>query len=367
MTRTATHPYRDPAVVRELTGALAKAADGLGELAIMHVCGTHEHELGRHGIRQLLPANVRLIAGPGCPVCITPASVIATAIAIAERDDHPILCTYGDMVRVPTAGGSILDARGRGADIRIIYGIRDAAKLAIDNPDRQVVFFSVGFETTAAPVASLLKAGVPDNFSIYCCHRYVPAAVRVLCEQDPDAIDGFFLPGHAAVITGAGPYRFLPDEFGTAAAIAGFEPVDILSGLLSIVRQIRNGTPTVANCYTRAVRDNGNPNARALLDEVFRPVDAAWRGIGVLPGTGYVLDDAYAHLDALARFGMTGIEAPDIMPGCICHLVLMGRNVPNDCRLFGSACTPDNPQGPCMVSAEGTCRARFLYPEDIDV
>jgi hydrogenase expression/formation protein HypD len=351
-------------VVAELKTALDETARRITRpVAVMHVCGTHEHEIGRYALRQLLPENVRLIAGPGCPVCITPASVIATAIALAEHSSHPLLCTYGDMVRVPIDGGSLLDARGRGADIRVIYGIRDAAKLAFDHPDRQVVFFSVGFETTAAPVAALLKSGLPQNLSIYCCHRYVPAALRVLCEQDISAVDGFLLPGHASVITGIEPYRFLPCEYGRASAVAGFEPAEILSGMLAILRQIASGTPKVENCYPRAVRDNGNIVARALIEDVFRPCDAAWRGIGILPGTGLELGESYQFLDSLTRFGIAEVPAVDIMPGCICHLVFLGKNEPTDCPLFGLACTPENPQGPCMVSAEGTCRARFLYPE----
>jgi hydrogenase expression/formation protein HypD len=351
-------------MVAELKTAIDETAHLIGRpVAVMHVCGTHEHEISRYALRQLLPENVRLIAGPGCPVCITPASVIATAITLAEHPVHPILCTYGDMVRVPIRGGSLLDARSRGADIRVIYSIRDAAKLAIENPNRQVVFFSVGFETTAAPVAALLKSGMPSNFSIYCCHRYVPAALRILCQQDISAVDGFLLPGHASVITGIEPYRFLPDEFGRASAVAGFEPAEILSGMLAILRQIATGTPDVDNCYPRAVRDTGNPVARMLIGEVFSPCDAAWRGIGILPETGLELGDSFQFMNALTRFGIVEIPAEDIMPGCICHLVLLGKNESTDCPLFGRTCTPENPQGPCMVSAEGTCRARFLYPE----
>ena len=367
MTRQVENPFRNRAVVEELTSAIHDTANGLGDIAVMHVCGTHEHEIRRHALRQLLPENVRLIAGPGCPVCITPASVIATAIAIATIEDHPIVCTYGDMVRVPIEEGSLLDTRGKGADIRIIYGIRDAVILAQDNPDHRVVFFSVGFETTAAPVAALLAAGIPDNLLIFSCHRYVPTAVRALCMQDPTGVDGFLLPGHASVITGTEPYRFLARDFGRASAVAGFEPVDILLGMLSILRQKRNNAPTVANCYPRAVRDEGNRTAQDLLRRVFRIEDASWRGIGVLPETGFALAGDYRRLDAPEYYGIDEVSARDIMPGCICHLVLMGRKSPADCPLFGAACRPENPQGPCMVSGEGTCRAHYLYPEVDDV
>ena len=371
------HPFRNRKTVRELTAALHETSQGLEHKKIMHVCGTHEHEIGRWGLRQLLPDNISLIAGPGCPVCITPASTIATAVGLALHPDKPILCTYGDMVRVPASSPrsspnmsgtwSILDSRKKGADVRVVYSIHEAVKLAEDNPSRRIIFFSVGFETTAAPVAAILQAGLPDNMLIYCCHRYVPAAVEVLTAGDDGAIAGYLLPGHASVITGTVPYEFLPKQFNRAAALAGFEPVDILAALLSIVRQLKSGQLMVDNCYKRAVRDTGNRKAQELLDEVFQRVDASWRGIGVLPQTGFELKENYRKYDALAYYNMEEIPAEDIMPGCICHLVLTGQCTPDECKLFGKACSPLNPQGPCMVSNEGTCRAHYLYPEEIDV
>ncbi len=359
-------PYRDKDIVKELTTALHDVASGLPLQKIMHVCGTHEHEIGRYGIRQLLPDNIKLIAGPGCPVCITPASVIATAIELAMLPDNPILCTYGDMIRVPISDGSILDSKSRGSDVRIVYSIAEAVKLAAENPGRTVVFFSVGFETTAAPVAAMLKAGVPDNFLIYCCHRYAPTAVETLAGSDDGTITGYLLPGHASVITGTEPYNFLPETYGRAAALTGFEPVDILAGMLSIVRQIKNNKPMVDNCYKRAVRDTGNVKAQELLAEVFEMTDASWRGIGVLPGTGFELRGKYKIYDALLFYAIGETPSEDILPGCSCHLVLLGKLTPDECKLFGNVCTPQNPQGPCMVSNEGTCRAHYVYPENID-
>ncbi|MFC1528277.1 hydrogenase formation protein HypD [Candidatus Latescibacterota bacterium] len=361
------NPYRSRKIVKDLSAALHEEARNLEHHKIMHVCGTHEHEINRFGLRQLLPDNISLIAGPGCPVCITPASVIVTAIALALQPDNPIFCTYGDMVRVPTSEGSILDSRGKGADVRVVYSIREAISLAVENPERRVVFLSVGFETTAAPVAATVKAGLPDNFLMYCCHRYVPTAVEALTAVDKGNISGYLLPGHASVITGIEPYSFLPERYNRAAALSGFEPVDILAALLSIVRQIRRGQPVVANCYKRAVRDSGNRKARAVLAEVFDCTDASWRGIGILPGTGFELKEEYERYDALTRYEMEELEAEDVMKGCICHLVLTGQSRPDECGLFGKACTPLNPQGPCMVSIEGTCRALFLYPEENDV
>lgn len=360
------NPYRSRKIVKELTAGLHEAADGLKLQKVMHVCGTHEHEIRRYGLRQLLPDNIKLIAGPGCPVCITPASVITTAIELATHTNNTIMCTYGDMVRVPTSSGSILDSRGQGADVRVVYGISEAVKLALENPNRHIIFFSVGFETTAAPVASVIKAGLPENFLIYSCHRYVPAAVEALTAVDDGNIAGYLLPGHASMITGTGPYKFLPERFNRAAALAGFEPVDILAGLLSIVRQIKQGQPTVDNCYKRAVRDTGNEKAQATLSDVFNLVDAFWRGIGQLPGTGFELKKKYERFDALSFYKMKEIPAEDIMPGCICHLILLGQCEPDECKLFGKACTPLYPQGPCMVGSEGTCRAHYQYPEEID-
>jgi len=350
------------ALAADLRDALADAAAGLGPVRIMHVCGTHEHELGRYALRTLLPENVRLIAGPGCPVCITPASAIATVLKLAALAPRPIICAYGDIVRVPIAPGSLAEARAGGADVRIVYGPREAAKLAAETPGRPVIFFSIGFETTAAPVAALMLSDLPKNFFLYCCHRWVPTAVAALAADPEGRVDGYLLPGHACVISGSDAYNFLPERYGKAAAVAGFDPADILAALVSIVRQLRDHQPTVANCYPRAVSGPGNPKARELLDRVFAVTDAAWRGIGVLPGTGLTPRPEFQRLDPLAHFGMTEVSAEDIMPGCSCHLVMLGRREPEECGLFSRACAPDHPRGPCMVGSEGACRARYLYP-----
>jgi len=352
-------------LVRDLAEALRRDAAGLPPLTVMHVCGTHEHEIGRWALRQLLPPNVRLVAGPGCPVCITPAAAIATAIALAKHRSRPIVCAYGDIARTPTQAGSLLDARGEGADVRVIYDLREPAAIARREPDRQVVFFSIGFETTAAPVAAMLREDLPLNFSIYCCHRYVPTAVEALAKLDDGQIGGYLLPGHACVITGQNAYQFLPQKYRQPAAVAGFEPEEILAGLLSIAHQRKHGEPTVANCYRRVVRPDGNKHAQEIMGRVFEPADAGWRGIGDLPGTGLVLREAFRRYDATAVLGVpeaSGVE--DVMPGCQCHLIMLGRKRPEECGLFATACTPDHPRGPCMVGGEGACRAHFLYPED---
>jgi hydrogenase expression/formation protein HypD len=353
--------------VRELAAALRRETEGLPPLAVMHVCGTHEHEIGRHALRQLLPPHFKLVAGPGCPVCITPASAIATAIELARHPSRPIVCAYGDIVRTPIQRGSLLDTRGEGADVRVVYDLREPAALARQHPDRRVVFFSIGFETTAAPVAAMLQGELADNFLIYACHRYVPTAVEALAALPDSAIAGYLLPGHASVISGQIAYEFLPKKFGQPAAVAGFEPEEILAGLLSLARQIRRKAPAVANCYRRVVRPEGNKRAQEILFSVFELSDAGWRGIGVLPNTGLALRQPYRRWDALAALGVaeaTGVE--DVMPGCQCHLVMVGRRRPEECGLFARACTPDHPRGPCMVGGEGACRAHYLYPEDAD-
>ena len=350
-------PFRDPDLVARLSDVLARALDGAPPQRVMHVCGTHEHQIGRYALRQLLPENLDVIAGPGCPVCITPASAIVTAARIALDDPSRILCAYGDVLRVPTEKGSLADAKRDGADVRLVYGPPDAVRLAAENPDRTVVFFSVGFETTAAPVAALLMQGAPDNFLLYPCHRYVPAAVRAIVAQDADALDGFLLPGHAAVVTGSDAYRFLADDFRTPAAVAGFEPVDIMAGLAAIAKRIHEKQPRVDNAYPRAVTAEGNRRALDALAEVFDRADAGWRGIGDLPDTGFELNDAYRRYSALERLGVEEEPAEDILPGCCCHLIMLGRKRPSECPLFGKACTPATPRGPCMVGAEGTCNA----------
>lgn len=350
-------------VVAELSEALKRVSESLGAVRIMHVCGTHEHEIARYGLRQLLPKHVRIIPGPGCPVCITPDDYIETARFLALSPEKPVLCTYGDMVRVPGPSGSLLDARAGGADIRIVYGIRDAVKTALEAPQRPVIFFSVGFETTAAPVAAVVAGGLPENLFLYTCHRYVPPAVEALVSLADD-IDGFLLPGHASVITGTAPYRPVVKIYGKPAAVGGFEPEDILLALLSILRQLHEGRAEVENCYPRAVKAEGNPTAMEYLRRVFAFTDAPWRGIGVLKNTGLELSEGYGHLDARKRFGVPQALTPDHREGCRCPEVLLGKVSPPQCPFFSRECTPSRPLGPCMVSGEGTCRAAFLYPED---
>lgn len=355
--------YRDPALVQGLCNGIRRRAARLGrQVSIMEVCGSHTHAIGRFGIRGLLPGNVRLISGPGCPVCVTAVNDVDTALCLSEMPGT-ILATFGDMLRVPGTGGACLqDTRARGAQLRVIGSARDCATLARQHPDQQVVFLAIGFETTAPTVAALIDTCVQqdiDNLSVFCTHKTLPPALQVLID-DPDlAIDGFLCPGHVSTIIGADAY--LPVvRAGRAAVITGFEPVDILEGLFLLLGQLLRGEPAIEIQYTRGVKPGGNERARAAMARIFRPVDATWRGLGLIPGSGLALQETCSRFDALQRFQLperTSVEPP----GCRCGDILRGRILPPQCALFGARCTPATPIGPCMVSSEGTCAAYYKY------
>ena len=361
--------YRDPAAAAALAKSIARrveqatAARPAGQpITLMEVCGTHTVAIFRHGIRQLLPEGVRLLSGPGCPVCVTPNEEIDQAIALAEVPGV-ILTTFGDMLRVPGSRSSLQQARAAGADVRIVYSPLDAVRLAQATPDRQVIFLAVGFETTSPAVAGALveakRLGV-TNFSAFSAHKVVPPALKVLLESRETRIDGFLCPGHVSAIIGAAPYEFVAREYGVPCVIAGFEPLDILQAIDALVAQIEAGLARVENQYRRAVRWDGNPAARRTLAEVFEPRDAGWRGIGVIPLSGLKLRPEYGELDAARRFPVETPPAHEPV-GCLCGAVLRGVKEPPDCKLFGKGCTPEHPVGPCMVSTEGTCAAWYQY------
>jgi len=331
-------------------------------ISIMHVCGTHEHTIARSGIRSLIPEEIRLVAGPGCPVCVCSSAEIDLAIKLAV-EYGVILTTFGDMYRVPATEGSMEYFKARGADIRVVYSPADAVQVARDNPEREVVFMAVGFETTAAPIAASMLGGVPENFSIVTAIKIIPPALRFLLDRGPSGIDAFILPGHVSTIIGKNTYNFLEEDYGVPSAIAGFEAVDVLLAVKNIVEQIVSGEKgKVANLYRRAVRDDGNRKAVEAIFTLFEVTDANWRGIGILPETGLRLRDEYEKLDAVKRFGVEVQEdVVEIKPGCLCDRVILGEAEPEDCELFGTGCTPMKPYGPCMVSSEGTCRARYKY------
>lgn len=338
--------YEHMAVLREVTQALDEAVAAAGrDLNFMHICGTHEAAIARHGLRSVLPAGLRIVMGPGCPVCITPQGEIDAAIELARQG--VVVATYGDLLRVPGTDGSLESC---GGDIRVVQGVHKAVEIA-ERTDREVVFVSVGFETTAPTVAAALSAGAPENFSILCCHRLVPPAMAWLLEQGEAALDGFLLPGHVCVVAGYREY----EQFPVPQVVAGFDPDEVLLGLLMLTRQVVEGRAVVENAYPRAVTRDGNPKARALLAEVFEPADVEWRGFPVIPRSGLRLRAPFQQYDAQERFGVRIVPTPKAT-ACICDRVLRGLASPDDCRLFSRTCTPRTPVGPCMVSHEGACR-----------
>ncbi len=333
----------------------------------MEVCGTHTVAIFRHGIRSLLPEGLRLLSGPGCPVCVTSIKDIDTAIAIA-RKDGAILTTFGDMMRVPGGKQSLMEVRAEGADIRIVYSPLDSLKIAKENKDKKVVFFSAGFETTspstAATVSEAERMGIP-NFYLYSVHKVVPPALEALLLSEDVRIDGFILPGHVSTIIGTSPYKFIPEKYLIPCAVTGFEANDILSGIAMLLKQMIEGKVSVEVEYKSVVKEEGNPKAIRFIDDFFEISDSYWRGIGMIPGSGLRLRDRWKHRDAEVVFDL---EVPDIAEpkGCMCGLVLRGIKMPSECPLFAKVCNPDKPVGACMVSSEGSCAAYYRYRDVLE-
>ena len=353
--------FKDPALARELVRAIGRFAPA-GGATLMEVCGTHTVSIARAGIRDLMPEGTRLASGPGCPVCVTCNRDIDTVIALA-RVPGVTIATFGDMTRVPGSTSSLLAEQAAGHDIQIVYSPLDALALAQANPDKQIVFVGVGFETTTPLVARAVKRASDlglDNFSIFAAHKNMPNALEAIVADPQLKIDALILPGHVSTIIGAKPYQFLAERYGVPGVITGFEPVDVLQGIAMIMRQLHEGRAEIEIAYARGVMPEGNPHALAAIDEVFETCTATWRGLGDIPGSGYRLRDEYARFDAVQRF------QPDIEPtvepkGCRCGDVLRGIMAPNECPLFRKVCTPENPIGPCMVSSEGSCAAYYRY------
>jgi len=329
---------------------------------LMEVCGSHTAAIFRHGIRDLLPSTIRLLSGPGCPVCVTAASDVDKALAIA-RTRGVVFATFGDMMRVPGSEGNLQQARAEGSDVRIVYSPLDALDFAQREPTKRVVFFAVGFETTSPLIAATLKRAISlgvENFSVFSVHKLIPPALRVLVSSQEVNIDGFMLPGHVSAIIGTSPYRFLAEEFHTPAVVSGFEPLDILQSILMLVVQREIGRAEVEIQYRRVVSAEGNRRALRLLEEIFCPVYDSWRGLGTIPQSGLKLRKGLKKWDAEAHFDLPSRPVQE-NPDCQCGKVLRGVILPTQCSLFGKRCTPENPLGPCMVSAEGTCSAHYRY------
>ncbi len=368
--------FRDGRLAQGLAARIRREIEPDRRYALMEFCGGHTHAICRHGIEDLLPAEVRLIHGPGCPVCVLPSGRLQAAIDLAERE-RVILCSYGDLLRVPgTQGDTLLKAKARGADVRMVYSINDALEIARAQPDRHVVFFAIGFETTTPPTAVVLRQARREklgNFSVYCNHVLTPPALRALLATDlpppfqeaatcgTGLVDGFIGPAHVSTIIGTRAYEFVATEYRRPLVIAGFEPLDVLQSILMLVRQINAGEARVENEYTRAVGVDGNRKAQQWMDEVFevRP-SFEWRGLGELPNSALAIRPAFADWDAERRFAVPAIQASD-HKACACGEVLRGLKRPEECKVFASACTPDHPLGSCMVSAEGACAAHYHY------
>jgi len=353
--------FSTAAPVQALASKIKELSQELGPIRLMHLCGSHEHSLNQDALRQLLPPDLKIIPGPGCPVCVCPAGAIDKAIHLAQTPGVTLL-TFGDMIKVPGSHQSLAQARAEGADLRMVYSPFDALKLAKENPSEKFVFFAVGFETTMAGVAGLIRQSLPKNLYFLMAGRYLPPAMRLLMEIHDQSIQGFLLPGHACIITGLEPYRFMQSEYQTPCVVAGFEPADVLYGIYCLLKEIQAGTPGLINAYSRAVRDEGNNQAQAMLAQVFDLKSGHWRGIGEIEGTAFQLKPAYAAHDAeIALDADPGFKPQAHPPGCQCHRIMLGELVPTDCRHFKTSCNELNPIGPCMVSTEGTCNSWLRF------
>ncbi len=350
---------------KKFTNKIIKTINKLTEdinkpVKFMHVCGTHEHTISRYGLRSLLPKDIEILSGPGCPVCICPAADIDKAVELGKRDDT-IITTFGDMIRVPATNLSLAELKAKGADIRIVYGPNDAVKIAKENPNKEVIFFAIGFETTVPLIGYEIQSEPPPNFSIICAHKLIPAALELLMSQSQLRLDGFISPGHVSTIIGLKPYEIFSQGYKIPNVISGFEPNDVLLSILILLRQLRDKKFDSINEYSRVVKPEGNLIAQKIIEDVFEPVSSPWRGIGRIYDGGLVIKEKYQEFDADKKYDIKIESSQDIPPGCSCHLVMVGKLYPYECQLFRKECTPINPIGPCMVSQEGTCSIYYKY------
>jgi hydrogenase expression/formation protein HypD len=362
--------FRDGEVAQKLAVAIRREARADRRYHFMEFCGGHTHAISRYGVSDLLPDNVKMIHGPGCPVCVLPIGRVDQAIRLA-LEQGVTLCTYGDCLRVPASDGlSLLKAKARGADVRMVYSSADAVVLAQKNPDKQVVFFAIGFETTTPPTAVAIKQAAVlglSNFSVLCCHVLTPSAISSILES-PEVrqwgtvqLDGFIGPAHVSTIIGSRPYEFFAEEYRKPVVIAGFEPLDVMLAIRMLIRQVNEGRAEVENEFSRAVDRNGNLKAQQLVGEVFEMrKHFEWRGLNVLPYSALRISRQFAEFDAEKRFNLNYQPVPD-HKACECGAILRGVKRPQDCKLFGTVCTPENPIGSCMVSSEGACAAHYTY------
>jgi hydrogenase expression/formation protein HypD len=364
--------FRDPAAAKGVLAAIARVVDEIGATAeapvrIMEICGGHTHAIFRYGLDRLTPPGLEFIHGPGCPVCVLPMRRVDECVALAERPEV-IFTTFGDAMRVPGTEKSLMQAKAEGADIRMVYSPLDALELARRAPDREVVFFGLGFETTTPATALAIQQAAREglgNFTVFCNHITVPPPIRALLDDPDMLLDGFVGPGHVSMVIGTRPYRFIAEEYGKPIVVAGFEPLDLLQSVLMVLEQIRDGRAEVENQYARVVPEAGNPASLAAIADVYaaRP-SFEWRGLGEIDESGLRIRDAYAAFDAEAKFGIgygagpRHVEEPE---GCACGQVMTGRIKPTGCPQFGRGCTPETPLGALMVSSEGACAAYWQY------
>jgi hydrogenase expression/formation protein HypD len=369
--------FRDGALAAGLARALAREVDPGRDYAFMEFCGGHTHAISRYGVRELLPPNVRMIHGPGCPVCVLPIGRVDMAIGLALARPEVILCSYGDCLRVPASDGlSLLKAKARGADVRMVYSAADALALAAREPAREVVFFAIGFETTTPPTALVLREAATRrlaNFSVICNHVLTPPAITAILDSPAASrlgalhLDGFIGPAHVSTLIGSRPYEAFAARYRKPVVIAGFEPLDVMQAILMLVRQVNEGRAHVENEFSRAVDRDGNLGAQQKVSEVFelRPT-FEWRGLGEVPYSALKIRPAFAQFDAERRFGLGYTPVAD-NKACECGAILRGVKQPTDCRIFGTVCTPENPVGSCMVSSEGACAAHYAYGRFKDI
>jgi hydrogenase expression/formation protein HypD len=345
--------FRDADLAKRVVNKIQELAPKQ-TVKICHVCGTHEWTITHYGLRSLLPKNVEVIAGPGCPVCIVPASEIDEAVQLALRGI--VVTCFGDLLRVPGSKISLLDAKAQGADVRVVYGVGDAVKMATKEACKKFVFFAVGFETTSPSTAFEIISKPPENMSFLISHRIIPPAMKLLVEMKDLSLNGFVAPGHVSTIIGLKPYEIFPTRYRLPTVVAGFEPLDLLFAVFMILKQLNKGKPALENEYVRAVHQEGNVKAQKLMQRTFEVVDGKWRGLGSIAASKYKLREEYAAYDAHLKYCVTIEDGVDMQPGCRCPLVVIGKIQPTECPLFMKKCTPQKPVGACMVSSEGTCR-----------
>ena len=345
--------------MKNLSKEIVKRIEDLARpVKIMHVCGSHEHTIMQHGIRSLLPPEVEIVAGPGCPVCCVPAREVEECLSLARQG--VIIATFGDMLRVPGGTGSLADAKADGADVRLVYGVNNAVEMA-KKTDKEVVFMAAGFETTAPTTASEIVSNPPDNFSVLSCHRLIPPALKFLIESGEVNLDALIEPGHVSTIIGTRPYQIFSDKYHIPQVVAGFNPMDVLISIYLILKQLNEGRAEVLNEYKRAVREEGNVKAQKLLYEVFHVTSREWRGFPKIPDSILEIKDEFRDVNAREKFDIQVENVQELVTGCICGPILRGVARPEDCKLFKDECNPTNPIGACMVSKEGTCNIAYRY------